>query len=357
MLTPKQLKSYDFQSVGRNAYKSTDVDEFMSEVYESYEQMFRENGELVKKLSLLAEKVSEYKSDSDNIRNALLTAERMKERIVNEAEDFAKQTKDETETKVKSLLDDAQDKSKNIIEKANDNADKIVLDAKYEADKIMNSTKEKSSELLSKSKELYDTKMNALKADSIKQQAILDNLKNNANDLKSKLKELYTCHLELVDDMPDFQVEKSSATYSEEYLDSKSSGKSVKSINDYLDESKDDDMDFSISENDDEITENINSYVENDIDEDVKQYVPLEYISDEEGDNNDKDIVAKDSQTNKAEDYESDDFEGYDEEEDDEEEENIDELNVDIDSLYSDDDDDDVSELKSFFKEKETQEY
>ena len=90
MLTPNQLKNYDFQSVGRNAYKSTDVDAFMAEVYESYEQMFRENGEIVKKMSLLAEKLAEYKSDSDNIRNALLTAERMKDKIILEAQEKAR---------------------------------------------------------------------------------------------------------------------------------------------------------------------------------------------------------------------------------------------------------------------------
>ena len=52
MLTPKQLKNREFQTVGRNAYKASEVDEFLGEVYESYDQMFRENAELVKKLSI-----------------------------------------------------------------------------------------------------------------------------------------------------------------------------------------------------------------------------------------------------------------------------------------------------------------
>ena len=50
MLTPKELKKYEFQVVGRNAYKASEVDEFMETVYDSYEQMFRENAEIIKKL-------------------------------------------------------------------------------------------------------------------------------------------------------------------------------------------------------------------------------------------------------------------------------------------------------------------
>ena len=60
MLTPKQLKARSFQMAGRNAYKASDVDEFLDEVYESYEQMFKENGELVKKLNLVADKLQGY---------------------------------------------------------------------------------------------------------------------------------------------------------------------------------------------------------------------------------------------------------------------------------------------------------
>ena len=107
MLTPKQLKSRSFQMAGRNAYKAADVDAFLDEVYDSYDQMFRENGELVKKLNLVADKLQSYKADEDNIRNALLTAERMKESIVAEANDSVKSSIEDGKKKADEIVSDA----------------------------------------------------------------------------------------------------------------------------------------------------------------------------------------------------------------------------------------------------------
>lgn len=49
MLKPEQLKSHRFISAGRGTYEAEDVDSFLREVSASYEKMFKENGDLVKK--------------------------------------------------------------------------------------------------------------------------------------------------------------------------------------------------------------------------------------------------------------------------------------------------------------------
>ena len=85
MLKPEQIRSHRFISAGRGTYEASDVDAFLREVSASYEQVFRENGDLVNKISLLAERVSQYKKDEDNIRRALLTAERMADKILSRA--------------------------------------------------------------------------------------------------------------------------------------------------------------------------------------------------------------------------------------------------------------------------------
>ncbi|MCQ2479998.1 MAG: DivIVA domain-containing protein, partial [Clostridia bacterium] len=68
MLTPSKIMNHHFEVAGKNAYRAHSVDEFFDIVAESYEQMFKENGELVKKISILAERLEEYKNDEDNIR-------------------------------------------------------------------------------------------------------------------------------------------------------------------------------------------------------------------------------------------------------------------------------------------------
>ena len=99
MLTPAQVRNHQFSASGRGTYRASEVDDFFASVCESYEQMFRENGELLKKIGLLADKVEEYKSDEDNIREALLTAQRMANKIISDAKAEAEKKLSDAEQK------------------------------------------------------------------------------------------------------------------------------------------------------------------------------------------------------------------------------------------------------------------
>ena len=89
MLTPDKIKNKEFHTSGKGSYRSEEVDDFMNEVYTSYEKVFRENGEIIKKMSLLANKVEEYKKDEDSLRQALLSAQKLADQITAEAKENA----------------------------------------------------------------------------------------------------------------------------------------------------------------------------------------------------------------------------------------------------------------------------
>ena len=97
MMTPAQLKAYEFKTAGRNAYRSDDVDTFFGEVLVNYEKMFRENSELIKRVSLLADKLEQYKNDEVDIKEAVLSAQKAANLIVKEAEDSIADSKNEAE--------------------------------------------------------------------------------------------------------------------------------------------------------------------------------------------------------------------------------------------------------------------
>ena len=73
MLTPDKINEKQFQSSGRGSYRAEDVDAFINEVSASYEQMFKENGDLVRKISILAKKVGQrsFGIQLSEIRNIL----------------------------------------------------------------------------------------------------------------------------------------------------------------------------------------------------------------------------------------------------------------------------------------------
>lgn len=185
MLTPKQVKDFSFQAAGRNAYKASEVDEFLDEVYESYEQMFRENGELVKKLNLVADKLQTYKSDEDNIRNALLTAERMKESIVAEA----------------------QEQIKGILKEAEDKAAEIVADAEKEADDTLKIAQTNATKLLAKAQEIYDDQVGTIKEEAEKEEAYLLKIKEESVKVREDLLDSYKKQIQILEYTPDFSEE------------------------------------------------------------------------------------------------------------------------------------------------------
>jgi cell division septum initiation protein DivIVA len=379
LLTPNQLKNYDFQSVGRNAYKSTDVDAFMAEVYESYEQMFRENGEIVKKMSLLAEKLAEYKSDSDNIRNALLTAERMKDKIILEAQEKAKETLEETEEKVRTAIETVNEKTSLVWEKANNAAEKVLEDAKSQADEILKVAQENATELLSKAQKIYDEQMGTIQEESEREKLALENLKKESTNLRESLIQIYTKQLQMVEDIPSFEE------YETEHNKEDLQADDQKPLSDFMSESFIEDSEsqsaddsqvdeyFSYEQQENntqektEINETINEYIDEEEDEDkYMEYAPLEYISDEAKgvDNSDRD--SRDVENGqklypeKEEEYQEEIQEKNENENDeyiggydgDDSEESIADLRVNIEEFYSEDDED-VITLKNFFNESD----
>ena len=155
MLTPGKIKGYQFQPAGRGTYKAEEVDDFLSQVVESYEQVFRENGDLVKKLNILATKLNEYRKEESNISKALVNAQsfidkmideanKESKKIIAEAEERAKNVDAITNAKIKVMVDEVEGKMRLAYDKAmaqakaaKDNAYKesetLVLEARQSA--------------------------------------------------------------------------------------------------------------------------------------------------------------------------------------------------------------------------------
>ena len=103
MLTPGKIKGYQFQPAGRGTYKAEEVDDFLAQVVESYEQVFKENGELVKKLKLLATKLNEYRKEESNVSKVLVNAQAFIDKMIEEAKKEAK-----------TIVSDAEERAKNV---------------------------------------------------------------------------------------------------------------------------------------------------------------------------------------------------------------------------------------------------
>lgn len=192
MLTPAKIKNHHFDAAGRNSYKAESVDSFFEEVAESYEQMFKENGEMYKKIGLLAERLEEYKNDEDNIRNALLMAQRMAEKITREAQEKADALLSDAETRAKTENDRIDAVSNDMLQKATYQAQSIVADAQAQADKLLYDA-------------TYESKAAAVSARDtmIKEEAALEMMKVEVTKFKKQILDSYNEQLALIEKLPE----------------------------------------------------------------------------------------------------------------------------------------------------------
>ncbi|MDR0491888.1 MAG: DivIVA domain-containing protein [Oscillospiraceae bacterium] len=85
MLTPQEITDKVFVKAVFGGYDMTGVDDFLEAIYTDYTALYKENAILKGKLKVLVEKVEEYRSTEDAMRMALLTAQRMGEEVISDA--------------------------------------------------------------------------------------------------------------------------------------------------------------------------------------------------------------------------------------------------------------------------------
>ena len=107
MISIDDAKNVEFKKAVRG-YSTEEVDKFVDDVVATLEQNKKEKIELVKKLDILAKRIEQYRKDEENVRGALINAEKVKGSAVKEAE-----------AKVANMLEEAKAEAKRIVYDAN----------------------------------------------------------------------------------------------------------------------------------------------------------------------------------------------------------------------------------------------
>ena len=113
MFTPQEVSEKVFPKASfGGGYNMSVVDEFLDALTEDYSTLFKENVTLKAKLKVLAEKVEEYRSTEDAMRQTLLTAQKMASKLVQEAQaekdNMLAEARAETAQEVARLADETK---------------------------------------------------------------------------------------------------------------------------------------------------------------------------------------------------------------------------------------------------------
>lgn len=208
MLTPDRIKEKTFQTSGRGSYRAEDVDSFFREVSASYEQMFKENTDLIKKISVFAKKIEEYRADEDSLKMALLNAQKLADKIVAEA----KETAANEVASVKGETD-------RLRAEAASDAAALELNAKNESEAMLSSAKKESAELLANAKaeaeKLIDdaTKeakeiLGNINRKVTHESLVYEMMQKESTVFKQRLVSMYKEHINLINKLPEIVDEK-----------------------------------------------------------------------------------------------------------------------------------------------------
>ncbi len=86
MLTPQEVSERSFTKATFGGYNMAQVDEFLDILTGDYSALYSENAVLKSKMKVLVDKVDEYRATEDGMRKALVTAQRIADNMVSEAE-------------------------------------------------------------------------------------------------------------------------------------------------------------------------------------------------------------------------------------------------------------------------------
>lgn len=210
MMTPAQLKSYDFKTTGRNAYKADDVDQFLAEVAINYEKMYRENSELIKRINLMADKLESYKNDEVDIKQAVISAQKAADIIIKDAEDNIAQKNTEAE----SIISEANAKAEAIKIEAEKQAiadsDLLLSIATDKAEEIIAKAKEKAHGILIAANDSASNTMGQANRTITSESLHYDMLKKEVSEFRASILAQYKAHIELISKLPELAVEEAS---------------------------------------------------------------------------------------------------------------------------------------------------
>ncbi len=219
MINSNDLRNLTF-SPEQNGYNVDEVKNALNDAADTIEGYINENKELYRKMEILAKRIEEYREEEDSIKHALITAQKMADKIekesketadtlISNSEATAKKTVDEANEKSESIISEAREFSAKLIKDKNEEADAIIADAnrkasdtisaaEKKANDAINSSKTIAQNVLDQAKEISDELIGKSKAEAEAYKVLSRTVKSDAKALISKLVDLYSEQLEVL---------------------------------------------------------------------------------------------------------------------------------------------------------------
>ena len=108
MLSPVDIQNKQFKKTKIGGYSAVEVNDFLQEVFETHQNVVKENYELKDKINMLNENLHYYRTMEGTIQNALVLAEKTAQDTKALAYEKADQSKKEAEHKADHIIENSR---------------------------------------------------------------------------------------------------------------------------------------------------------------------------------------------------------------------------------------------------------
>ena len=206
MISANDLRNVKLSSAA-DGYSVEEVDAVLSQAASTIDAYSNENKELYHKMEVLASKIEEYRAEEDSIKTALITAQKMADKIKQESTEEADALLASSRAEAQNTVLDANEKAEKIVSEARqfasdmlkektEEADSIVADAEKKANDAISSSKIVAQNILDQAKEISDDLITKSKDEKEAYETLIQALKQDAAEFIANLKGLYSAQLE-----------------------------------------------------------------------------------------------------------------------------------------------------------------
>lgn len=206
MISSKELRQRDLE-ITQNGYNIAEVDALMAESAATIDAYEKQSGDLYHKLEVLAGKIEEYRQEEDAIKTALVTAQKMADKITKESnetasllisksEETAKDTVANAKAESDKIISSAREYSTNLIAEKTQQAEEITNKAQDKANEVIASAKVVAQDILDQAKQISDDLIAKSKAEKEAYEILSNTIKNDAKEFIEKVKSLYNNELD-----------------------------------------------------------------------------------------------------------------------------------------------------------------
>lgn len=172
MLTPIDIQNHVLKST-MGGYNKKETDDFLEAIRESYEQIYKENGDLKKKITTLSEGIQYYKQMEGTLQKTLVLAEQTASETLETSKTAAAQVEKESRAKAEVMLREAKSRADGLVADAQEKANKLIRESEERAATLKQDSEEKAAKLTRESEETAEklTRESEEKASAVTKEA------------------------------------------------------------------------------------------------------------------------------------------------------------------------------------------